>query len=369
MKTIKSLYLQLLVFLRFGQEVILYALIFVSAFFRNRASLGCELVAIRSQLTLYKESIRQKKQPRPRFTPAFRILWVLLSSVWSGWKPVADLMQPKTVLKWHARAFHLWWRWKSRNNGGRPPISQEMRALIRRLSRENVLWSADRIRGHLVLLGFDPPCSDTIRKYMVKPKGGTEKSQNWLTFLRNHTDVSWGMDFFTVPTIRFQILYVFVVLNHARRQVVHVAVTFYPTMVWVIQQLREAMPFGVQPTYLFRDNDGIYGLEVGRFLKGTGVEEVKTAFRCPWQNPFVERFGGTLRRELLDHVLILSEAHLKRLLKEYIEEYYHIARPHPGLGGKTPFPSDMPEQVKEPSRLVSIPVAGGLHHRYIRAAA
>ena len=170
MKTIKSLYLQLLEFLRFAQEVILYALIFVSAFFCNRASLGCELVAIRSQLTFYKENIRQKKQPRPRFTPAFRILWVLLSSVWSGWKPVADLMQPKTVLKWHARAFHLWWRWKSRNNGGRPPISREMRALIRRLSRENVLWSADRIRGHLVLLGFDPPCPDTIRKYMVKPK-------------------------------------------------------------------------------------------------------------------------------------------------------------------------------------------------------
>ena len=106
-----------------------------------------------------------------------------------------------------------------------------------------------------------------------------------------------------------------------------------------------------------------------RFVKGTGIEEVKTAFRCPWQNPFVERFGGTLRRELLDQVLILSEAHLKRLLKEYIEEYYHIARPHHGLGCKTPFPSDMPEQVKEPSRLVSIPVAGGLHHRYIRAAA
>jgi len=120
-------------------------------------------------------------------------------------------MQPKTVLKWHQRGFRLWWRWKSRGIGGRPPIRPEMRALIRQLNRENLLWSAERIHGHLLLLSFDPPCPDTIRKYMVKPKGGREKSQNWLTFLRNHMDVSWGMDFFTVPTIRFQILYVFVI--------------------------------------------------------------------------------------------------------------------------------------------------------------
>src|SRR5215470_14790428 len=143
MKTLKLFLLPALESLGFGWQVIRYALIFVSAFFRNRASLGCELVAIRSQLTFYKESIRQKKQPRPRFTPAFRLLWVLLSVVWSGWKPLADLMQPKTVLKWHQRGFRLWWRWKSRGIGGRPPIRPEMRALIRQLSRENLLWSAE----------------------------------------------------------------------------------------------------------------------------------------------------------------------------------------------------------------------------------
>ena len=177
------------------------------------------------------------------------------------------------------------------------------------------------------------------------------------------------MDFFNVPTIRFQILYVFVILNHARRQVVHVAVTSQPTMAWVIQQLREAMPFGIQPTYLFRDNDRIDGDDVSRFLKGTGIEEVKIAFRSPWQNPYVERYGGILRRELLDHVIVLNEEHLKRLLKEYIEEYYHVARPHHGLEGETPVPTVKPKTVKEPSRLVSIPVIGGLHHRYIRVAA
>jgi transposase InsO family protein len=369
MKTLKFFFLPVLESLQFGWQVIRYALIFVSAFFRQRAALGCELVAIRSQLTFYKESIRQKKQPRPRFNPAFRLLWVLLSGVWSGWKSAADLMKPKSVLQWRQDAFLEWWRWKSRPQGGRPAISQEMRALIRRLSRENALWSAETIHGQLVLFGYDSPCPDTIRKYMIKPKRGRGKSQNWLTFLRNHLEVSWAMDFFTVPTLRFQILYAFVVLNHWRRLVVHFGVTAHPTMVWVIQQLREATPLGIQPRYMFRDNDGIYGDEVSRFLVGTGIEEVKTAYRCPWQNPFVERYGGTLRRELLNHVIVLNEGHLKRLLKEYIEAYYHIARPHQGLDGDTPFPSAKPEPVAGASRLISIPLVGGLHHRYVRVAA
>jgi hypothetical protein len=147
MKTFERFFLSLLESLQFGWQIVRYVLIFVSAFFRQRASLACELVAIRSQLTFYKESIRQKKQSRPRFNPAFRLLWVLLSRVWSGWKSVADLMKPKTVLQWHAAAFLQWWRWKSRRKGGRPAISEEMRALIRRLSRENVLWSAETIHG------------------------------------------------------------------------------------------------------------------------------------------------------------------------------------------------------------------------------
>jgi hypothetical protein len=171
MKTLKLFLLPVLESLEFGWQVIRYALIFTSAFFRQRASLGGEMVAMRSQLTFYVESIRQKKQPRPRFHPAFRLLWVLLSRVWSGWKSAAELMKPKTVLQWHERAFLQWWRWKSRRKGGRPTIRREMQALIRRLSRESVLWSAETIHGHLVVLGFDPPCPDTIRKYMVKTCG------------------------------------------------------------------------------------------------------------------------------------------------------------------------------------------------------
>ena len=182
-------------------------------------------------------------------------------------------------------------------------------------------------------------------------------------------DVSWAIDFFTVTTFNFTTLYVFLVLDHGRREALHWAVTRHPYMNWVIQQLRESMPFGLQPKYLFRDNDGIYGNGVRAFLDSCGIEEVRTAYRCPWQNPFVERFIGTLRRELLDHVIVLSQSHLEWLLQAYIKEYYHVARPHQGLGGETPLPHRTPRKTSGPSKLVSTPVLGGLHHVYVRIAA
>ena len=247
-------------------------------------------------------------------------------------------MQPATVKRWHTTGFRLYWRRKSRGRPGRPPVPKEMRDLIRRLSRENPLWSAERIGDTLRLLGFDPPCDDTIRKYMHHPKTHPDKPSNWLPFLRNHLEVSWAMDFFTVVTLNFSFLYVFVVFGHGRRRVIYLATTYHPSMEWVIQQLREATPFGRQPRFLFRDNDGIYGDGVRKFLDSCNIEEVRTAYRSPWQNPYIERFFGTLRRELLDHVIVLNERHLNRLLREYIEQYYHRARPHQGLDRDTPIP-------------------------------
>jgi len=223
------------------------------------------------------------------------------------------------------------------------------------------LWSPERIRDTLALLGYDPAHGNTIRKYMAKPRNPRERSTTWLPFLRNRLDVSWAMDFFTVTTFKFAFLYVFVVLDHGRRKVVHFATTYHPTMEWVIQQLREATPFGLQPRYVFRDNDGIYGHGVKAFLDNCGIEEVRTAFRSPWQNPFVERFGGTLRRELLDHVIVLSEGHLRRLLREFIDEYYHVARPHQGLNGDTPTASEKPKPIDVPSKLIAFPFFGGGH--------
>ena len=335
----------------------------------SRVELAARLLAAESQLAECKRRIIQKQAPKPRFTNSFRLLWVVLSKLWAPWRKAVHLMQPATVVKWHRSAFRMYWQWKSSHGPGRPPISEEMRTLIRRLSIENPLWGAGRICNTLILLGFDVPCEDTIRKYMVKPRQPQDGATSWLAFLHNHVDVSWAMDFFTVATADFRFLYVFVVMNHGRRRVIHLATTYNPSMEWVIQQLREATPFDRQPKYMFRDNDGIYGHGIRAFLGSCGIEEVRTAYRSPWQNPYVERFFGTLRRELLDHVIVLGENHLERLLKEYIEDYYHLARPHQGLDGDTPLPTNRPMQKEHPTKLISIPICGGLHHRYERLAA
>jgi hypothetical protein len=344
-----------------------YAGTFILTFFRPRTRLALEVLALRSQLASCRERIDRGKAPRPKFTPAFRLLWVLISKLLDGWGEMAQLMQPATVVKWHRRAFRLYWRWKSKP--GRPPISAEMQAAIRRLSRENPLWGAERIREELAALKYDPPCEDTIRKYMVKPrKPRKEKSATWIPFLRNHPDVSWAMDFFTVVTVRFRMVYVFVILAHGRRKVVHCAATYNPSMPWVVQQLRDAMPWDIKPKYMFLDNDGIYGLGVPGFLHSCEIEEVRISYRSPWQNPYVERFVGTLRRELLDHVIVLGKSHLEKLLREFIEDYYHPARPHQSLQGETPLNihRDVPPG---PTKLVSTPICGGLHHKYARVAA
>ncbi len=347
--------------------ILSYALTFISALLSPRARLAARLLASESQLAVLKHRINEKKDPRPRFTPAFRFLWALLYRFWPDWRKASHLMQPDTVVKWHRLGFRLFWRWKSRKRG-RPPVDEEMQKLIRQLSRENRLWTAERIHDHLVLLGFDPPHPDTIRKYMIKPDCPRKSSQTWLTFLRNHLNESWAIDFCTVPTATFNILYVFVVLEHGRRRILHFNVTRFPTLNWVIRQLREAMPYELQPRFMFRDNDGIFGHGVTVFLKNCGIDEIRTAYRSPWQNPFVERFFGTLRRELLNHIIPFNDRHLFRLIEEFIEEYYHSERPHQGLAGDTP----IPHRVHAPpssNKLVSIPILGGLHHKYRRVAA
>ncbi|MFH1964706.1 MAG: integrase core domain-containing protein, partial [Acidobacteriota bacterium] len=208
-----------------------------------------------------------------------------------------------------------------------------------------------------------------ILKYMVRPKIQPDKPTGWLPFMHNHLDTSWAIDFLTVITLNFSFLYVFVVFEHGNRKVIHFATTYHPSMAWVIQQLREATPYGYQPRYIFRDNDAIYGHGVRSFLDSCGIEEVRSAYRSPWQNPYIERFFGTLRRELLDHVIVLNENHLNRLLREYLKQHYHPSRSHQGLNGNTPVPTKPPEEAVKPIKLISIPVCGGLHHRYGHVAA
>jgi hypothetical protein len=246
---------------------------------------AAQLVAVQSQLAVELNRSSGRRKRHDQFSPAFRILWVVLSKLLDKWEELVHIMKPETVKRWHTRAFQAWWRWKSK--AGRKPVALEIQQLIRRLSKENPLWGAERIREVLLLMGYEAPGEDTVRKYMVKPRRPRPETTTWLTFLRNHLDCSWAMDFFAVATLRFEVLYVFLVLDHARREVVHFAVTPNPSMDWVIQQLREATPFGCQPRYLFRDNDGIFGHGVRAFLISCRMLEVRTAYRSPWQNPYV----------------------------------------------------------------------------------
>jgi transposase InsO family protein len=278
---------------------------FVRALLLSRAALAAENLALRQQL-----AILDRKLPRPKLKNRDRLFWVLLSRLWSGWQSVLIIVKPETVIRWHRQGFKYYWRWKSRSKPGRPKIPPELRDLIRRMSRDNPLWGAPHIQAQLHLLGYDLATS-TIAKYM--DRSGKPPSQTWRTFLKNHIDGIAAVDFFTVPTVLFQVLYVWIVLRHERRRIVHFNVTAHPTSAWVTQQLREAFPFDQATRYLIRDRDGAYGNAFRRCAKSMGMEEVLIAPQSPWQNAFAERVIGTIRRDCLDHFIVINEAHLKRI--------------------------------------------------------
>jgi putative transposase len=278
---------------------------------RTRQSLVLENLALRHQL-----AVLQRTAPRPRLRTTDRLLWVLLSRLWNRWTDAVSIVQPATVIRWQRTEFQLFWTWKSRRNGpGRPAVAPEVRALIRRMSRANPLWGAPRIHGELQKLGVEISQA-TVSKYLVRHR--RPPSQTWRTFLDNHLGCLVAVDFFVVPTAMFKVLFVFVVLAHERRRVVHINVTDAPTAQWTAQQLVEAFPWDTAPRYLLRDRDAVYGAVFSSRVRSLGIHEVKIAPRSPWQNPYVERLIGTLRRECLDHVVVLNEPHLRRLLSGYL---------------------------------------------------
>jgi transposase InsO family protein len=242
-----------------------------------------------------------------------------------------------------------------------PTVLKKCRDPSRR-SQKRQLVSPIRIRDELVLLGYEV-AESTVAKYMVKHRK-TEPSQSWKSFIANHMTKSAACDFFVVPTLTFDLLFCFVVLSHDRRRIMHVNVTSNPTAFWTARQVVEAFPFDLQPKFLHRDRDSIFGWEFQRCVESLGIEQVVSAPRSPWQNAFVERVIGTIRRECTDHIIPLSEAHLLRTLREYID-YYNAARTHQSLDGNAPEHSDS-ESVGD---VVGAPVLGGLHHRYSRSAA
>jgi transposase InsO family protein len=332
---------------------------FACSLFKSRHQLTLENLALRQQLAMLKPSVK-----RPRVTPVDRLFWVLFSKYVDGWRQMLHALHPDTVVRWHRQGFRFYWRWRSRGpKPGRLAIDTGLRKLIREMQSTNIGWGAPRIHGELLKLGIDISQA-TVSKYMASQKN--PPSQSWRTFLENHTDCIAGIDFFTVPTARLRVLYVFIVLSHDRRHIVHFNVTAHPTARWTAQQLVEAFPFDSVPRYLLRDRDTIFGEDVRRRIKSLGIEEVITAPRSPWQNPYVERIIGSIRRDCLDHVIVFNGRHLRRILREYFS-YYHTCRTHISLN-KDP-PETRTVEPPEMGNVVAFPRVGGLHHRYTRISA
>jgi len=328
------------------------------AFVRTRRQLAVEVLALRHQLGVLQRSVK-----RPRLTDADRGLWVLLSRRWAGWSDALIIVKPATVIKWHRAGFRRYWAWRSRPKGGRPGIDPEIRKLIKQMANAN-LWGAPRIHGELLKLGIRIS-EATVSKYL--PRRSKPPSQTWRTFLENHVDTLVSVDFFTVPTVFFHVLFVFVVLAHDRRRILSINVSSSPSAAWTANQIVQAFPWESAPRYLLRDRDGIYGAVFRNRVRNLGIKEVVIARRSPWQNPYAERVIGTLRRELLDHVIVMNERHLRRLLRTYVTEYYHPCRTHLSLGKDAPEPRAV--EPPEIGKVVELPLVGGLHHLYARRAA
>jgi len=328
--------------------------------FRTRRSLLLENLVLRQQLAVLK-----RKRTRPRLGVFDKFFWVFVRRFWSGWKRALIVVDPETVVRWHRAGFRLYWRLisKVRTQVGRKQMSKEVRELIFRMVAENATWGAPRIHGELLMLGFDVS-ERTISRWMKRAPRDPQPAKRWLAFLRNHREAIAGMDFFTVPTATFSVLYCFFVISHDRRRILHFNVTKHPTSMWIVQQLREAFPFELAPRFLIFDRDAKYGLEVPTAVRSLRMSPVRTSFESPWQNGIAERWVGSCRRELLDHIIAVDESHLKRLLAEYVG-YYHDDRTHLGLGKGTP---DCRTRSRPSGRVLSHERLGGLHHRYDRAA-
>jgi putative transposase len=327
---------------------------------RMRVGLQAEVLALRHQLLVLQRRNQKRRLPLSAFD---RLLWVWLSRIWPDWKSALRIVKPETVIAWHRRGFRLYWSWKSRPRHGRPPITTEVRELIRRISTANPGWGAPRIHGELGKLGINVS-ETTVAKYMVRHR--RPPSQAWRTFLSNHVRELVSADFFVVPTATFRLLFVFVILSHDRRRPVHFAVTRHPTAEWTAQQLLQAFPWDTAPRYLLRDRDCIYGEVFRETALGLGIKEVLCAPRSPWQNAYAERLIGSIRRECLDHVIALHEPGLRRVLRSYFEYYAH-SRTHLSLHKDAPIPRGV--QPPEFGKVVELREVGGLHHRYERRAA
>ena len=325
----------------------------------GHGAVALENLALRQQLIALKRTVR-----RPQLHTRDRLFWILLATAWRDWRGALVFVHPDTVVRWHREWLRRRWTARShKKRPGRPTTDVSIRKLVEQMEAANPLWGAPRIHGELLKLGIDVSERTVSRllRRRHRPSG-----QTWRTFLTNHVAALASMDFFTVPTVTGRVLFVLVLLAHQRRRIVHVAITDHPTAAWTAQQIIEAFPDDTAPRWLVRDRDAIYSDEFRRRVAGVGINEAVCSPYSPWQNPYAERLIGSLRRECLDHIIVLSEAHLRRVLARYVF-YYQKARTHLSLDKDAP----SARRVQSPTegRVFAFPEVGGLHHRYERRAA
>jgi putative transposase len=338
-------------------EFVLALLVALRVFFRTRRDTALEILALRHQVAVLK-----RKRPRPPLNSVDRLFWATLRRIWSRWADVLVIVKPETVVGWHRTGFRLYWRWRSRQRGGRPKITDEVRGLIRRLAEENPDWGAPKIHGELQKLGF-VVSERSVARYLRRICRRGDPGKRWLAFLQNHREVIVAFDFFTVPTVAFKLLYCFFVIEHGRRKILHCNVARHPTAEWIVQQLRETFPETCRYRYVILDRDSKFDDEVLAFLTATGLKPKRTSVQAPWQNGMAERWVGSCRREILDHVIALNEQHLRRLIRDYVN-YYHEDRIHDSLEKDTPNRRPVEQKPAANATVISTPRLGGLHHRY-----
>jgi putative transposase len=336
-----------------------FSVVFLIRIFRSRRDLLLENLALRQQLVVMKQ-----RYPRPQVSTFDKLFWVILRRLWPEWMLPLILVQPETVVGWHRAGFKLYWTRLSqrRVRAGRKCVSKELRDLIFRMVAENSTWGAPRIHGELKMLGFDVS-ERTVLRWMRRALRSPEPAKRRAAFLSNHREAIAAMDFFTVPTLTFGVLYCFFVITHERRRILQCSVTKHPTSAWVIQQLREAFPYDSASGYLIFDRGSSFNAEMIDAVKTFGIQPKRTSYRSPWQNGVAERWVGTCRRDLLDHAIVLNVRHLKCLMTNYIG-YYHDDRTHLGMAKETSAGRTARKTARADCNVVSTPRLGGLHHRY-----
>ncbi|HEX9131967.1 MAG TPA: integrase core domain-containing protein [Ktedonobacteraceae bacterium] len=321
-----------------------------------------ENALLRQQLIVLKRHVK-----RPASTKADRLLLVLLARMVRTWKQALFIVQPDTLLRWHRQGFRLFWRQKSKPKSTQAKVSAETMALIKEMAKNNRLWGAERIRGELLKLDIRV-CKRTIQKYMRGVRIPRPTGQSWRTFLRNHAGEIWACDFLQVPDVFFRSLFALFIIELRSRKVIHIGVTRSPADVWTAQQLREATPYGQTPKYLIRDNDSKFGLHFARVAATSGIKILKTPYHAPRANAICERFLRSVRQECLDHLLILHERQLQRVLNAYAM-YFNHARPHQGIQQQIPASYGSSRSTpQEGTKVVAVPILARLHHDYRKVA-